>query len=205
MFFRPCPAAADSPSKPSPLSRTEHEALVDARADHDLGPRGVRVLAHVRQAFLHDAEDLDLLVRREPDVGIDLEIDLELSVGGQELDVAAQRGVERCVSGGGGQCEDREARLLLRRVRRPPRSLAIVSSCGAPVLQHRRMRRDGEEVLRETVVDLARDPRAFLGDGAPELRVADRAPGAGEQQPVGEQPQASPRETDPAASTGVKT
>src|SRR2546421_8564162 len=29
----------------------EHEALVIAHADHDLGPRRVRVLAHVGQAF----------------------------------------------------------------------------------------------------------------------------------------------------------
>ena len=51
------------------------------------------------------------------------------------------------------------------------------------------MRRHGEEVLREAVVNLARDARAFLGDGAPELSRADRAPDADEQHAVGQQPQ----------------
>src|SRR6476619_692083 len=66
----------------------QHEALVVAHADHDFGSGGVRVLAHVGETLLHDAEDLDLLVGRKPDVGIDLQVDLQLSVGGQELDVA---------------------------------------------------------------------------------------------------------------------
>ena len=131
MFFNPCPAAADSPSKPSPSSRTQHEALVVAHADHDLGSRGVRVLAHVGETLLHDAEDLDLLVRREPDVGVDLEVDLELSVGGQELDVPAQRRVEWCVP----DAVD-SARIAKRAsccaAFAASRSFAIVSSCGAP-------------------------------------------------------------------------
>src|SRR6266849_8787701 len=78
-----------------------HEALVVARADHDFGTGGVRVLAHVGETLLHDSEDLDLLVRCEPDVGIDLEVDLELPLCGQDLDVPAQCCVERCAPGGG--------------------------------------------------------------------------------------------------------
>ena len=49
------------------------------------------------------------------------------------------------------------------------------------------MRRDGEEVLREAVVDLARHARSLLRDRAPELGEADRAPDADEQHAVGEQ------------------
>ena len=52
-----------------------------------------------------------------------------------------------------------------------------------------RLRRDREQVLREPVVDLARDARALLGDGTPELGRPDRAPDADEQDRVGEQPQ----------------
>src|ERR1700756_4643010 len=42
-----------------------HEAISVAPADDDVGMRRVRVLAHVGESFLHDAEDLDLLVGRE--------------------------------------------------------------------------------------------------------------------------------------------
>ena len=51
------------------------------------------------------------------------------------------------------------------------------------------MRRDREQVLREPVVDLACDPRTFLGDGPPELREPDRAPHADEQDAVRQQAQ----------------
>ena len=51
------------------------------------------------------------------------------------------------------------------------------------------MRRDREEVLGEPVVDLARDARPLVGDGAPELGGADRAPDADEQDAVREQAQ----------------
>ena len=146
------------------------------------------MLANVRQSFLDDSENLDLLVGCEPNVGIDLEIHFELSVGGQELDVAREGGVERCAAGGGGEREDREARFLLRCVGRLLQlGERFLLRCA--LLQHRRMRRDRKEVLRETVVNLPRDPRAFLCDGAPELREADRPPGAREEQAVREQPQ----------------
>ena len=54
------------------------------------------------------------------------------------------------------------------------------------------MRREREEVLRETVVDLARDARALLGDRAPELGSADRAP-----EPTSSTPKASTRRKSP--------
>src|SRR6185437_11574654 len=45
-----------------------HEPLArGASADDDVGPSGVRVAADVAEPLLDDAEDLDLLVRREAD------------------------------------------------------------------------------------------------------------------------------------------
>ena len=115
MFFNPWPASASSPSKPSPSSRDRDEALAEGPlADRDLGARRVRVLAHVRQPLLDDPEDLDLLVGREADRRVDLELDLEPAVGGQHVDVAAERGVERGGAACGREREDRESRFLLR-------------------------------------------------------------------------------------------
>ena len=89
MFFRPCPAASSASAKPSPSSRDVHEALAERPLpDRHFRARRVRVLADVREPFLHDAEDLDLLVRREPDRVVDFELDVELAVGGQNVDVA---------------------------------------------------------------------------------------------------------------------
>src|SRR5438270_7268062 len=58
-----------------------HEALAVAHPDDDLGLACIRVLADVGETLLNDAEDLDLLVGRQPDGGIDLEVDLEPAVG----------------------------------------------------------------------------------------------------------------------------
>src|SRR5207244_8153098 len=63
------------------------EPLIGAHANQDLRPSRIRVLAHVCESLLDDAEDLDLLVGREPDGGIDLEVDLEPAVGRKEVDV----------------------------------------------------------------------------------------------------------------------
>src|SRR5215203_886658 len=71
------------------------------------------MLPDVREAFLDDAEDLDLLVRSELDAGIDLQLDGELAVGGQDVEVTTERGVERRVAAGRRERQDREARLLL--------------------------------------------------------------------------------------------
>ena len=51
------------------------------------------------------------------------------------------------------------------------------------------MCRDREKILREPVVDLARDARSFLGYRTTELGAADRAPDADEQHAVREQAQ----------------
>src|SRR5207244_11971525 len=52
------------------------------------------------------------------------------------------------------------------------------------LLQHRRVSRDCEQVLRESVVNLARNTRALVRDGAAEFGVADRAPDAYEKKPI---------------------
>src|SRR5262245_9560125 len=72
-----------------------HEAVDAAPRDQEQRLARARVLARVREPFLDDAEDLDLLVRRELHAGVDLELDLECAVCREEVDVAAERGVER--------------------------------------------------------------------------------------------------------------
>ena len=59
-------------------------------------------------------------------------------------------------------------------------------------LEHRRVRCDCEEVLRQPVVDLPRNTRALLRDCAPELRMADCPPGADHQHAVGDHAQEVP-------------
>ena len=85
------------------------DALVAPLADHDFGASCVCVLAHVGQSFLHDPEHLDLFVRRERQARIDVEIDLELAVGGQKVDVAAEGSVE-----GAFPLADERARIAKR-------------------------------------------------------------------------------------------
>src|ERR671922_2147465 len=145
------------------------DPLAVAPADDDLSPPRARVLAHVREPLLDDPEHLDLLVGRERDPVVDLELDLELAVGGQELDVAPKSRVEGRRAARRRQRQDREARLLLRRGGRLPEPGNDLLRRRA-VLEHARVRRDGEEVLREPVVDLARDARPLLADRATELR-----------------------------------
>ena len=146
------------------------------------------MLAHVGETLLHDPEDLDLLVGREADRRVDLELDLEHAVGGEEFDVTPQRGVERCGSAGGGEGQDCEARFLLREQRRLLQTRRDLLDRRAG-FEHGGVGRDCKEVLRETVVDLPRDACALLGHRAPELGESNRAPGADENQEVGEHPQ----------------
>ena len=48
------------------------------------------VTTGVAEPLLHDPEDLDLLVRSQPHLRIDVELDVELAVRGEDLDVAAK-------------------------------------------------------------------------------------------------------------------
>ena len=102
---------------------------------------------------------------------LDLEVDLEPAVGGEEVDVAAERRVERRGAARRGEREHGEPRLLLRRGGRLLELRQRPLGVGA-VLEHARVGRDGEQVLREPVVDLARDACALLGDRAAELGEA---------------------------------
>ena len=182
MFFRPWPAASLVAVEAVAVVGDRDVALAERTfADRHLGLRRVRVLADVREALLHDAEHLDLLVRREADRRVDFEVDLEHAVRRQELDVAAKRGVERRGAARGGEREDREARFLLCEQGSLLQARRDFLDRRAR-LEHRCVRRDGKEILREAVVDLARDARALLRDRAAELGEADRAPGADEDQ-----------------------
>ena len=112
--------------------------------------------------------------------GVDLELDLELAVGGEELDVAAEAPRRT----GAVPLADESARIAKRA------SCCASSAASFKLrrdlldrrtgLEHRGVRRDGEEILREAVVDLARHARSLLGDRAAELGEADRAPRADE-------------------------
>src|SRR5205807_2866860 len=83
------------------------------------------------------------------------------------------------------ECEHREPRLLLCRSGRLLQLRNDLLDRGS-VLQPARVRRDGEEVLREPVVDLPRHACALVGDGPAELRRANGAPHADEQDRVAE-------------------
>ena len=186
MFFRPWPAAALLAVEADAVVADAHDPAAQPLADPDLGVVGARVLADIREPFLDDAEHLDLLVGCEQDRRIDLDVHVERAVRGEKLDVAAERRVEGSRPAGRGQGEDREARLLLRGRRRLLQlRQRLVERCAR--LEHAGVRRDGKEVLREAVVDLARDAGSLLGDGTAELGEADRAPDADEQDAVAEQ------------------
>ena len=62
--------------------------------DRDLDVARAGVATSVPEALLDDPEHLDLLVRSQPHLRIDLDLDVELAVSGQHLDVATERGVE---------------------------------------------------------------------------------------------------------------
>src|SRR5664280_216201 len=101
------------------------------------------MLAHVRQPLLDDAEYLDLLVGREADVRIDLDVHFELAVGAEELDIAVQCGVERRASARRREREYREARFLLRKRGNllEPRQNGLEIGAGS---QHVQVRGEGE-------------------------------------------------------------
>ena len=111
---------------------------------------------------------------------------VKLAVARQELDVTSERSVERRASRRRREREERVARLLLRSLCRLLQARQRRRGIG-PRFEHRRVRRDGEEVLGEPVVDLAGEPPALLGDRTAELGGADRAPRADEQNAVRQQ------------------
>ena len=68
MFFRPLTGGdVRGPSKPIPVVVDRDVALAGRPlSDRHLRARRVRVPPHVGQPLLHDPEDLDLLVGRDP-------------------------------------------------------------------------------------------------------------------------------------------
>ena len=184
MFFRPWPAAISASSKPEPSSTTLTKRS-PARSSIRTSAR--RAPACLRE-FLDDAKHLDLLVGGEPDPILDLEVDLELAIGREEVDVTAESRVEGCRAACRRERQHGETRLLLGRGGRflELRERRLGRSA---VLEHGRVSRDRKQVLRQAVVDLSRDACALLGHGPAEFGEADRAPDADQQHAVGEQPQ----------------
>ena len=88
MFFRPWPAPGSSTAIPVAVIRHHDDPTAVALQDRDHRAPGTRVLAHVRETFLHDPEHLDLLVGAEGHSRVDLHLDVELAVGDEEVDVA---------------------------------------------------------------------------------------------------------------------
>ena len=111
--LRPCPAA--SPLRRSPRRRRRRSRGARRRA------RAIRTSARRAPACLRAFASPSWTIRntsicssgREPDAVVDLELDLERAVGGEEVDVAAQRRVERGRAAGRREREHGEARLLL--------------------------------------------------------------------------------------------
>ena len=181
-------ACSRRPGPRPTLVVVEADAVVRDGDDAPAGPLRDRHLdvtrsgvpARVAETLLDDPEHLDLLVRREPDLRIDVELDVELAVRREDLDVAAQRGVEPRRAARRREREHREPRFLLRRGRRALQAREDLLERRAG-LEHAHLRRDREQVLRETVVDLARDARALVRDRPAELGLGDRPPHADEQ------------------------
>ena len=188
MFFSPWPAPDASPSNPVPSSRTMTTRL-PARCSIVTSARRAPAC---RRAFARPSCTMRKIsicssgARRHR--GVDLDLDVQHAVGGEEVDVPLQGRVERRRPRRRRERQHREARLLLGR-------LGGVLELGQDLVQrgagleHADLRGEREQVLREAVVDLPRDARALLGDGAAELGLADRAPHADEQHDEREQPQ----------------
>ncbi len=185
MFESPCVAPPSDGTNPEPSSRIATSRSGAPPPDRDPGPSGACVLAGVPEPLLDDAEHLDLLVGCQAHRGVDVELHLELAVGGQEVDVSPECRVERRRPRGRRERESREAGLGLGCLRCLLELRDRLADVGAG-LEHRRVRGDRKEVLGEAVVDLARHPRALLGDGAAELGGEHPAPHADHEDDVAE-------------------
>ena len=189
MFRRPCPRLSASSTKPSPSSTIRTTRWPSRRPISTVARRALAW----RRTFARPSWTIRKIsiCSSGPSStrALDLEVDVELAVGGEELDVAVERRVERRRASRRREREHGEPGLLLRGVRRLPEPRHDTARRVGAAGQQARLRRHGEQVLREAVVDLARDPCALLRDHAPDLGRADRAPDADEQDRVGEEPQ----------------
>ena len=176
MFFRPWPGRDLLLVEAGAVVHDRDEALAGALLDPHLGPTGLACLRAFGEPFLHDPEDLDLLVGREPDPVLDLEVDLEPAVGGEEVDVPAQRASRTARSRRPTRARAPRTAPPAARPRRPPSAAAASSPGRRRSASMLACVETAKQVLREPVVDLARDARPLLRDGAAELGVADRAP-----------------------------
>src|SRR6476619_7749396 len=146
---------------------------------------GTCVAPGISESFLDDSEHFDLLVRREPHLRIDVELDVDLAVRRQHFDVPAQRRVEASRTTRRRERENGKARFLLRGRRSALQTWQDLVERG-PLLEHVHLRRDREEVLRQTVVNIPRYTGALVRHRSAELGLADRPPNAYEQDTVGD-------------------
>jgi hypothetical protein len=184
----PIPGRSGLLVEPDSVVRDGDHATTGALRDRDLDVARACMPTRIPEAFLDDAKHLDLLVRGKPHLGVDIHLDVEFAVGAEDFHVATERRIEPGGSSGRRQREHGESRLLLRQ-------------CGGDLqlwehlrrrssrLEHAHVRRDGEQVLGETVVDLPGDPRALVGDGPAELGLGDGTPNTDEERAVRDEPQ----------------
>ena len=129
----------------------------------------------IAEPLLHDPEDLDLLVGRQPHLRIHVELDLQLAVCREQLDVAAKCVVEPRRSSGRRECEDCKARLLLRGRRRSLETRQNLVEGGTVLVRGCEFREDkpqielGEGVRRAVISD-----NVFTGAA----RIASRSKGS---------------------------
>jgi DNA-binding NarL/FixJ family response regulator len=174
--------------EPDPVVTNGDDATSTPLRDRHLDVLGAGVAASISKPLLDDPEHLDLLVGREPDLRVHVQLDVDLAVGRENFHVPTQRGVEPCRASRRGQSENREACLLLRRGRSLLETRQDVLERSAR-LEHADLRGDCEEVLSEAVVNLARDAGSFVGNGPAELGLRDRPPHPDEQGAVRHNPE----------------
>ena len=159
--------AVSSPLKPSPLS-----VIVTKRSPNGRWP--IVTSACVAFACLRTFARPSWTMRKisicssgaRRIVGVDLQLDLEHAVRGEELDIAAKGRVERRGAARRRESEDREARLLLREDRRLLRSAARTPRQAHPprasthVSRRRRGTAPGRRGSRVPPVRARRRPRA---------------------------------------------
>ena len=202
MLAMPCPARQLGLVEADAVVGDEDDAPSGALRDRHLRVTRTRVPSGVAQPFLDDAEDLDLLVGREPGtLGSTSTSTSSAPSAVKHVDVPAESRVEARRAAGGRQRENREARLLLRRDGRAlePGEHFLERRVR---LEHAHLGRDREQVLGEPVVDLARDARSLVRDRAAELRLADRPPDADDEDPVREDAQEVALEDEVARHDG---
>ena len=155
-------------SKPTPSSATVSSTRSAVAAQAHVDPRaGAGVAQRVVQRLLRDAEDVGL--DRAGAVAGDVEVDRAAVRAAQDVDVLGERdgeplGFER----GRAQVDDDRAQLLHRLAGEVARELHLLARCRDVAVEQRAAglgrEHDPEELLRDRVVQLAREAVSLLDD-----------------------------------------